>query len=499
MLSDRPSLTGLINDYLIRGTRTGRQVKQMAQDKEMGIVIVGLGASGLYAEKSALNANRKCHVTIVERRDFDQYSPCGLPYAIEGMVKDFEELKYNVPEVKGRMTKLLSHEVTMIDPAERKVRVKDLKTGEEKVLAYDSLVLSNGSTPLNLPIPGAKELVGKGVHFCTDLRDSKAILDAALASKKKAAVVVGAGANGLEVAYALKVRGLKVTLTKRTEPALPKNLDPEMGALVRDYLEKEGIRVTFGKGIDRIIGTDHVESAVIAGETIDCDMVVMAVGASANTRLALSAGCKVSKGGVVVNNRMETSVAGIYATGDLVETYSRIDRSNALMPLATSAFRQGMVAGTNAAGGNASYAGVLNTFVTRIGEMEIASTGYTMEKALQMGFHAKGISTKKEIKPHYIPGNTEINLRVVCDERDGRILGFQAIGREGAGWRANVFALAIQGGMALSDIMDAELSYNPPVSQMYDPIYQLVEVALKRLRLEPKTATEVFFPDLREG
>jgi NADH oxidase (H2O2-forming) len=470
----------------------------MAIDNEMEIVIIGLGASGLYASRSAMNQNRKCRVTIIEKRDFDQYSPCGLPYAIEGMVKDFSELKYSVPEVKGRMTKLLSHEVVRIDPAEKKVHVKDLTTGQDKVVVYDSLILSNGTTPQNLPIPGARELVGKGVHFCTDIDDSKAILDAALNSKKRAAVVVGAGANGLEVAYALKVRGLKVTLTKRTEPALPKNLDPDMGKIVTEYLGKEGIRVTFGKGIDRINGTDHVESAVIAGETIDCDMVVMAVGSTPNTALAVSAGCKVSKAGVIVDNRMETTVKGIYATGDLVETFSRIDRSNALMPLATSAFRQGMVAGTNAAGGNASYAGVLNTFVTRIGEIEIASTGYTLEKALLMGFPAKGISTKKEIKPHYIPGNTEISLRVVCDERDGRILGFQAIGHEGAGWRANVFALAIQGGMTLLDIMDAELSYNPPVSQMYDPIYQLAEIALKRLRLEPKAPSEVFFPLRKE-
>ncbi len=466
----------------------------MVQDSEMEIFVVGLGASGLYASKSALNTNRKCRVTIVEKRDFDQFSPCGLPFVIEGMVPDFEHLKHAVPEVKGKLSKLLSHEVQSIDPAAKTLEVRDIRSGELVVLRYDALILSSGTFPQNLPIPGAKELLGKGVYFCSNIDDSSDILSAALRSQRKKAVVVGGGAIGLEVAVALKERGLEVHITKRTPPPFPRNLDPEMGKLVTDHLTELGIKVHFGKGIDAINGVDRVGSVLIAGETIECDLVVMAVGTSPNTKLAQSAGCSVTKEGVVVNNRMETSVKDIYATGDLVQTYSRLDRSPATMQLATSAFRQGMVAGTNAAGGNAEYAGVLNTFLTKIGKLEIATTGYTLEQALALGYQAKAISTKKEIKPHYMPDCPDINLRVVADERDGRILGFQAIGEQGAGWRANIFALAIQAKMTLSDLMDAELSYNPPVSQMYDPIYQLVEIAMKRLRLELKAPKEVFLP-----
>ncbi len=353
---------------------------------------------------------------------------------------------------------------------------------------------SSGTIPQNLPIPGAKELIDRGVCFCSNIEDSSEILKTARGSVQKTAVVVGGGAIGLEVAVALRELGLKVHITKRTPPPFPRNLDPEMGKLVTDHLLELGMEVHFGKGIDAINGTDHVESVVIAGQTIECDLVVMAVGTSPNIKLAQSAGCTVTKEGVVVNNRMETSIKDIFATGDLVQTYSRIDRSPATMQLATSAFRQGMVAGTNAAGGNAEYAGVLNTFLTKIGKLEIAATGYTLEQALSLGYKAKAVSTKKEIKPHYMPDCPDINLRVIADERDGRVLGFQAIGEQGAGWRANIFALAIQARMTLSEMMDSELSYNPPVSQMYDPIYQLVEIALKRLRLEPKAPSEVFFP-----
>ncbi|MFW3146032.1 MAG: FAD-dependent oxidoreductase [Thermoplasmatota archaeon] len=465
----------------------------MDEDQQKEIVVIGLGASGLYASKSALNTDRKCHVTIIEKRDFDQFSPCGLPFVIEGLVENFEDLKHVVPDVKGRLDKLLSHEVLSIDPKNKKLTVKDLASGEKKILGYDALVLANGSRPINLPIPGAREFEGKGLHFVSNIEDASKLLDAARESQMKRSVVVGGGAIGLEVAVGLVELGHQVTVTKRTEPPLPRNLDPQMGKLVVEKLESMGIRVTFGKGIDSINGSDKVESVTIAGEIIPCDIVVMAVGMKPNTKLAEIAGCEISSGAVIVNNKMETTVKDLYATGDLVSTYSRLDRTPATMQLATSAFRQGMVAGTNAAGGSTQYPGALNTFLTVIDGMEIAATGYNLPTAEKLGYDAIGIQTKGETKPHYMPECSEITLRVVVDRSCGKILGAQAIGSEGAAWRINIFALAIHGGMTLYDLLDTELSYNPPVSQMYDPITQLAEIGLKRLKLPPKECMEPFF------
>ncbi|MFB0505362.1 MAG: FAD-dependent oxidoreductase [Thermodesulfobacteriota bacterium] len=469
----------------------------MSEYQPLEIVIVGLGVSGLYASKGALSFNRKCHATIIEKRDFDQFSPCGLPYVIEGLVKDFDELKYSVPEIRNKLTKLLHHEVVSVDNEKKVVKALDLNTLEEKEISYDSLILATGASPINLPIPGANQLLGRGVHFVSDIENSRGLLEAAKSSKKKRAVVVGGGATGLEVAVGLRVLGLDVVVTKRTPPPFPRNLDPVMGKIIVEHLEKLGIKVLFGKGIDRINGTEKVESVEIAGETIDCDIVVMAVGMRGNTKLAEMLRAKTEKGSVVVDNRMETSVKGVYAAGDLVRTYSRIDGTPTTMQLATSAYRQGMVAGTNAAGGNTAYPGALNTFLTVIGGLEVASTGYSLENAKNLGYDAEAISTKGEIKPHYIPDGKEMNLRVIVDSKDGRILGAQAVGEEGAGWRINIFALAIHGGMTLYDLMDAEFSYSPPVSQMYDPISQLAEVGLKRLRLPPKQCPRVFLPGKR--
>ena len=469
----------------------------MSDNQSLDIVIVGLGVSGLYASKGALSFNRKCHAMIIEKRDFDQFSPCGLPYVIEGLVKDFEDLKYTVPEVRNKLTKLLHHEVVSVDNDKKVVKALDLHTSGEKEVRYDSLILATGASPINLPIPGANELLGKGVHFVSDIENSRALLEAARSSRNKRAVVVGGGATGLEVAIGLRTLGLDVAVTKRTSPPFPRNLDPEMGKIIVEHLENMGIRVLFGKGIDRINGSEKVESVEIAGETIDCDIVIMAVGLRGNTELAEVLGAKIERGSVVVDNRMETSVKGVYAAGDLVQTYSRIDGTPTVMLLATSAYRQGMVAGTNAAGGNTAYPGALNTFLTVIGGLEVASTGYSLETAKSLGYDAEAISTKGEIRPHYIPNGKEMNLRVIVDTKDGRVLGAQAVGEEGAGWRMNIFALAIHGGMTLYDLMDAELSYSPPVSQMYDPISQLAEVGLKRLRLPPRECKKVFLPEKR--
>jgi NADH oxidase (H2O2-forming) len=458
------------------------------------IVIVGLGAGGLYASRAALGHSRGCRVTFVEKRDFDQFSPCGLPFVIEGMVKDMEELKYHVPEVRNRLVKLLRHEAVSIDPKKKTLTAVDLAASQENLIPYDALILANGASPVILPIPGAREFVGKGVHFVTDIDNTRALLEAAMASGKGRAVVVGGGAAGLEVAVGLRCRGLEVTVTKRTPDPFPRNLDPEMGGAITAELERLGIRVLFGKGIDRIDGDREVQSVTIAGEIMPCDLVVMAVGMRANTGLATTAGLQIQDGLITVDNRMETSVRGIYAIGDLVRTYSRIDRTPAAMPLATSAYRQGMTAGVNAAGGHTAYPGVLNTFLTKVGALEIAATGYTLGAAKDLGYDAKAVSTRREIRPHYMPNATDVHLRAVVNASDGRLLGAQALGQEGAAWRINLLALAIHGGMTLYDLMDAELSYNPPVSQMVDPLSQLAEVGLKRLRLPPKGCNTVFFP-----
>ena len=441
------------------------------------IVIIGLGTGGLYASRAASQIDRNAEVTIIERRDYDIFSPCGLPYAIEGLV-DFDDLKHSVPSTR-RLHKLLKHEALSIDAEGKQVEVKNLESGEVFRIEYDSLIIATGGRPKILPIPGAGEFLGRGVHVVSNPENSRELREAALRSRS--AVVVGGGGVGLEIAIALKRLGLDVSVTKRTPPPFPRNLDPDMGGIITDYLKNHGLNILFGRGIDRINGGDHVESVEIAGETIPADIVVMAVGVQPESEIALKAGMATERGAIVTDERMETSVKDVYAIGDVALTFSGIDRKPAKMNLATTAFKQAVVAGTNAAGGDMDYEGSLGTFVSYIGVLEVACTGYNTSTAEKHGYKVITGRTNMKIKPRWMPGAKDISIKLVVEAETGRILGGQAIGEEGAAWRINVVALAIKSKMTIQEFSTIELAYCPAVSDLYDPLLVAADSVIRRL------------------
>ncbi len=441
------------------------------------IVIIGLGTGGLYSSRAASRFDRKAELTIVEKRSYDMFSPCGLPYAIEGVVESFEDLKHTVPSTR-QLRKLLRHEAISIDTEGKRVQVKDLESGETSWLEYDSLIISTGSQPTILPIPGAKELLGRGVHVVTNPENAEALRDAALESKR--AVVVGGGAIGLEITFALMELGLDVWVTKRSPPPFPRNLDPDMGKIISEYLESKGLHILFGKGIERINGDDHVEAVEIAGETIPTDIVVMAVGVRPESRLAEEAGIATERGAIVTDERMMTNVKDVYALGDCSASFSGVDHKPVSIALATTAFMQAAVAGVNAAGGDAVYDGGMGTFVSFIGDLEISCTGYNTEIAERNGFKVIAGRANMQTKPKWMPGAKDISVKIVVDAETGRLLGGQAIGEEGAAWRINVISVAIKNKMTIEDLTKVELAYCPAVSELYDPLLVAADVALRR-------------------
>ncbi len=450
------------------------------QNEPKRVVIIGLGVGGLYAMKSAMNTDRTAEVTIVEQRAYDMFSACGLPFAIEGIVPNFEVLKFPVPGHLKRLNKLLLHEVTAIDVNNKTVAVKDLTTGKTFNIPFDSLIIATGAEPVLLPVPGAKEFIGRGLHFVTNPENSMALKMAA--KNAKAAVVIGGGGIGLEVAVALKILGLDVTVTKRSPPVLPRSLDPDMGQLVEEHLKELGLKTMFGKSFDKISGSDNIETVTIAGDEIKTDLVVMAAGVWGNTTLAKAAGISCSRNGIITNERMETNIKNIYAIGDCVETFNLIDSKPCVMQLATSAYQQGIIAGVNSVGGESTYPGALNTFVSKIGKLEVAATGYNTPVAEENGYQVSGTKVKSSNKPEYMPNHKDITVKIIAEKNTGKILGGQAIGEEGAAWRVNVISLAIRAGMDISELNKAELAYSPPVSEVYDVLSMVTEFAGRRIR-----------------
>ncbi len=452
--------------------------KEMTKsDSPKKIVVIGMGTGGLYASRGATSFDRRVEITIIEKRDYDMFSPCGLPYAIEGKVPSFDDLKHSVPTTR-RLKKLTSHEALSIDTEGKRLEVKNLESGEVFWLDYDSLIVSTGSEPIILPIPGAHELLGKGVHVVTNPEEAEAIRDAALTSER--AVVVGGGAIGLEIAFALKELGLEVYVTKRSPPPFPRNLDPDMGEKIREYLESKGFHILFGKGIDAVNGKDRVESVVIAGETIPTDIVVMAVGVRPKSGIAEEAGIAAERGAIITDERMETNVKDVYAIGDCCLSFSGVDGKPVAVALATTAFRQAVIAGINAAGGDERYDGSLGTFVSFVGDLEIACTGYNTETAERNGFRTVSGRVNMQTKPSWMPDAKDISVKIIVDADSGRLLGGQCIGEEGAAWRVNVISVAIKNRMTIEDFTRIELAYCPAVSELYDPLLVAAGTAFRR-------------------
>lgn len=442
------------------------------------IVIIGLGTGGLYSSRAAQRYNRRAQITIFEKRDYHMFSPCGIPYAIEGRVESFDELMHSVPTTRS-LHIYLKHEAVDGDPVAKKVKVRNIETDEERWIKYNSLILATGSNPVILPIPGAKDFLGKGVYTVSNPEDGKILRNAAL--NYQSAMVVGGGNIGMEIALALKHLGMDVHITKRSEPALPRNIDPDIGNILVDHIKEKGLHVHFGKGIDSINGKDMVESVTIAGEEIPVDLVVMAVGVKSNIDLAGSMGVECPDGSILTNSKMETNFPNVYAVGDNCWSFNMIDGSRIRVALATTAYRQAIVAGVNAAGGDIEYDGNLGTFVSYIGDLEISATGYNISGAEDAGYQVVSGRVNSLNKPSWIPEANEISIKIIADVATGKLLGGQAIGKEGTDWRINMIALGIKKDMTIKEFSTVELAYCPTVSKLYDPLLIATDITIMKL------------------
>lgn len=437
------------------------------------IVIIGLGSGGFAASLAIRRTDPEASITIIERRSYEMFSPCGMPFAIEGIVS-LDDLRFSLPEDK-QITKLLGHEAVALNPTNKIIAVRNLN-GEIFSVPYDSLILASGAEPFIPPIKNAKEALDKGVFVLHDLESARKIIE--YSTKAKKAVVVGAGPIGLEIAVALQKKGLDVTVVEMLSYALPKSLDRDMAKMVEDSLEKQGIKLLMNKSVDCINGMP-VESVSLEDEVMT-DMVILASGVRTNLEMAKVAGIEIGKWGIKTNARMETNIKGIYAIGDCIETVSLINHRPTMMQLSSAAYRQGIVAGTNAAGGYDTYEGALSTYVSLIGENEVAATGFTESFAESAGYNVVSGKAHGKSKPEYYPDSKDITVKIIADAKTGKVLGGQAVG-EGAGGRMNVIAIAIKVGMDIYELSKIEMAYCPMVAENYDVLNKAADFAVRKI------------------
>lgn len=438
------------------------------------IIIIGLGSGGFAASLAIRRTDQDALITIVEKRTYEMFSPCGLPFAIEGIVS-LEDLKFSLPDDK-QVTKLLGYDAQSIDTAKKVLITKNILTEEMISIPYDSLIIALGAKPFIPPIK-IQETIGFGVFALHDLESAQRIINYATLCKR--AVVIGAGPIGLEIAVGLHKKGLEVVVIEMLPNALPRALDKDMAKLIEKSLEDSNIKLITNKTVNSINGKP-VESVSIGDEIIKTDMVVLASGVKADLNMATNAGINIGKWGIKTNARMETNIKDIYAVGDCIETVSLIDHRPTMMQLSSAAFRQGMVAGTNAAGGYDIYEGALSTFASIIGKMEVAATGFNEFFAKSAGFKTISGKAQGKNKPVYYPGSKDITVKIIVDAKTGKVLGAQAIG-DGAGARINTVSLGIKCGIDIYSLSQIEIAYCPMIAESYDVLNKAADFIVRKL------------------
>ncbi len=431
------------------------------------LVVVGGGAAGMSAASAARRIDPDLEITVLESGPFPSYGVCGIPYYLSGVVPDAQSLvSYPAEEFRERrrIDLRLETSVVSIDLMDREV-----VTENGGPLGFDRLVFALGARPVIPPIPGIDH-----PRVVTVRRLDDAIALRARLGEVRRAVVVGAGYVGLEMAESLCESGIRVTVADRL-PRVMSTLDVDVAAIVEQEVRRHA-ELILSNSLTAIHARGDDLTVEFADRTLDTDLVILALGVQPQTGMVSGQVEMTSAGALLVDSTMRTSVPGVFAAGDCVALPHRILRAPAYVPLGPAANKTGRIAGTVAAGGSASFGGIVGTAVAKVFDLTVAHTGLTLAEATMAGMPAMATDVTAKSRAKYYPGAEPLRVRLVHTPT-GRVLGAQIVGRDGAAQRIDVIAAALHGGMTIDDVVALDLAYAPPYSPVYDPITQAAAAA----------------------
>jgi NADPH-dependent 2,4-dienoyl-CoA reductase/sulfur reductase-like enzyme/peroxiredoxin family protein/rhodanese-related sulfurtransferase/TusA-related sulfurtransferase len=435
------------------------------------LIVVGGVAAGASAAARARRLSESAEIIMIERGPHVSFANCGLPYHIGGVIHDRARLLVQTSDVfykRFRIDTRVNQEVTAIDRGAKTVTVHDRATDRTYTERYDALVLSPGAEPIRPPIPGVDV---PGVHTLRTMGDMDAIKAVVDEKAPRRAVVVGGGYIGLEMAEALRARGVDVTLVELA-PQVMGTVDPEIAALLHDELLRNGVDLRLNTSVKAFASaSDGVQVTLSTGETLACGLVVLAIGVRPDVQLARAAGLTLGQcGGIVVDDHMRTSDPAIYAVGDAIEITDLIGGQPALIPLAGPANRQGRIAADNIFGRDSTYRHTQGTAICKVFELAVGTTGLNEKALRRRQRHYESITIHPANHASYYPGAQMMTLKLLFDPETGAILGAQAVGTAGIDKRLDVLATALRARLTVFDLEHLELCYAPPYGSAKDPV-----------------------------
>ena len=456
----------------------------------MKVIIVGGVAGGASCAARLRRLDEKAQIIIVERGPYVSYANCGLPYHIGGVIeKEPSLLVANEQLFKSfyAIDARTNCEAVGIAPKEKTVTLRDVKSGEESIESYDKLVLSPGAASVRPPLPGIdlpgifhvrtvpdarkiKEWIEQGSPFLAGMDRYSGFQTV---RPKTRAVIVGGGFIGLEMAENLIKRDFEVTIIQRGNQVLP-HIDQEHAHVVESYMQKHGVGLVLDDGVTgfKQVASGGIEVETQSGKTYTADIVILALGVRPDTTLAKAAGLEIGKrGGIHVDDQMRTSDPNIFAVGDAVEVKDFVTGEMSLIALAGPANRQGRIAADVIAGRDSRFRGSQGTAIIGLFGAAIAWTGASEKAMKRLG--------DKDYEKYYLypnsnagyyPGATPIAIKVLFRKSDGRLLGAQALGKNGVDKRISTIAAMIQMGATVYDLEETELCYAPQFGSAKDPV-----------------------------
>ncbi|MGF1692987.1 FAD-dependent oxidoreductase [Photobacterium kagoshimensis] len=477
------------------------------------IVIIGGVAGGASAAARARRLSEDAEIIMFERGEFVSFANCGLPYHIGGDIQDRSKLLLQTPDsflARFNVDVRVMNEVTSINRNDKTVTVKNLLENSEYTESYDFLLLSPGAGPIVPPIPGVQNPL---THSLRNIPDMDRILQTIETNNVEHATVVGGGFIGLEMMEAFHQRGIKTTLLELADQVMTP-VDKEMAGFAHSEIRSHGVDLRLGvalTGVEylsepHIASTEagenpqhqhingHLNLALSNGESLNTDLLIMAIGVRPETTLAANAGLKIGElGGIWTTPNLQTSDPAIYAVGDAIEEADFVTGEQTMVPLAGPANRQGRMAADNMMGRSESYQGTQGTAICKIFDLAIASTGKNEKQLLRDGIDFEKVYVHTASHASYYPGAEIVSFKMLFDPKTGKILGAQAAGKDGVDKRIDIMAVAQRAGMTVEQLQHLELTYAPPYGSAKDVINQAAFVANNIMKGD---ATPIHFDEI---
>ena len=424
----------------------------------MKVVVIGCTHAGTAAIVNAANLYEDIDITVYERNDNISFLSCGIALHVADVVKDPQGLFYSSPEALADLgvNVNMKHDVLDVNVDNKTVQVKNLETGETFEDAFDKLIVTTGSWPIQPPIEGIEK---ENIVLCKNYDHAKVIIEKA--KEVENVTVVGAGYIGVELVEAFEMLGKKVTLIDAMDRILPKYLDPEFTAPAEKSFADKGVNLALGQTVQRFEGQGKVEKVVTDKGEYKTDLVVLCIGFKPNTGLLKGQIDMLPSGAIIIDEHMHTSHPDVFAAGDSCAVIYNPTGESAYIPLATNAVRMGTIVAKNLVKDTARYMGTQGTSGIKIYNHNIASTGLTELTAKDKGVDVETVLINENWRPEFMPTYCEVTLKVVYDKSSRVVLGAQLISDEDLTQSINTMSVVIQNKMTIDELAYVDFFFQP--------------------------------------